>query len=371
MDILSNADTPFIIWTLRRAGGTNLAEALFNSSNCETVEHEPFNGDRVFGYVVKQWLEQKNEDLLYSQLKSILSKRILVKHCLEIIPHEVNVALIEVSMDMGYKHLFLYREYPTDRLLSLNYSQKTRIWGKEHRAKITVDEAIFDQPINIRALIDHELHCRSEMDSAFTLLSARDYSPAAVSFEGLYQSDTFEYSKFLVLEIYKYLGISQERLNDAVLFKMLRKGSQGTSHEYKKFKKSEELIIASDGLPLFSLLDKKVNIEVELAEDFSPLLFEIWNPLPSIKLNEYIIQGVCLSGNGKVEAIKAVSQLGEIDFCCGLRSSRVGGRFPAIVFSENSRFLASGVMLEEKYSMSIYFSDESDIQSVSFVCSRG
>ena len=43
---------PFIIWTLRRTGGTILA------AHIGVKHHEPFNKDRIFGDVSKAWLRK-------------------------------------------------------------------------------------------------------------------------------------------------------------------------------------------------------------------------------------------------------------------------------------------------------------------------
>ena len=48
---------PFIIWTLRRTGGTNLATRLMALSQYPKLEHEPFNPDRVHGHVTRNWVE--------------------------------------------------------------------------------------------------------------------------------------------------------------------------------------------------------------------------------------------------------------------------------------------------------------------------
>jgi len=355
---------PFIIWTLRRAGGTNLAEALFSTSNCDTVEHEPFNGDRLFGYVVKNWLNEKSEEKLYSNLREILSKKVLIKHCLEIIPHEVNIALAKISKEYGYNHLFLYREYPTNRLLSLNYSQKTNIWGKEHKRKISVNENIFNEPINIRSLVDHELHCRTEMGKIFSYLSMEGLSPAAVSFEDLYQFPTFEYSKYLVLNIFKHLDMEDTELDDVFLKRMLRKGSQGTSHEYKKFKNSEEFVIAADGLPPFTLFNKKLKLKLEKNSKFNSRVFEVWPPLSSLRDGECILQGILLVSDSSVLKIKACHNELSITAEYGLKSPRVSKLYPDDEpVSGNSRYILPGLSVGTPYNLSVS-KDSGDFENI-------
>ena len=120
---------PFIIWTFRRTGGTNTSSRLFEFSDFKVHQHEPFNADREYNWILIHWKKHKDKQHLYSQLEKILSKKILMKHCVEMVPDVFNTAIAELSNKYGYKHLFLYREDPVDRLLSLKYAQEN-IWLK-------------------------------------------------------------------------------------------------------------------------------------------------------------------------------------------------------------------------------------------------
>ena len=89
--------SPLIIWTFRRTGGTNLAHTLFSSMDNANAHYEPFNKNRIYGYVVKNWKESKNKEQLKNALIDILSQKVCIKHCLENVPDEVNAILLEIS----------------------------------------------------------------------------------------------------------------------------------------------------------------------------------------------------------------------------------------------------------------------------------
>ena len=89
----TNKSHPFIIWTFRRTGGTNISSRLFESSNFKVHQHEPFNAGREYQWIRDHWNKHKDKKHLYRQLDKILSKKILMKHCLEMVPDEVNTAI--------------------------------------------------------------------------------------------------------------------------------------------------------------------------------------------------------------------------------------------------------------------------------------
>ncbi len=69
-------EKPFIIWTFRRSGGTNLGDALFHASSFQSVQHEPFNTDRVFKHVINDWNENISISALKENISEILEKNI-------------------------------------------------------------------------------------------------------------------------------------------------------------------------------------------------------------------------------------------------------------------------------------------------------
>jgi hypothetical protein len=124
---MSDKFKPFIIWTLQRTGGTNLTSRLVEKFGLKETDHEPFNLGRLYGNVTKHWNDYKDAAVLHCSMQAIAAERNVIKHCMEMVPWEVTRALAEAAVHAGYKHLFLYRESPRDRLLSLHFVQKTEV----------------------------------------------------------------------------------------------------------------------------------------------------------------------------------------------------------------------------------------------------
>lgn len=336
----NNKSSPFIIWTLRRSGGTNLGEALFKSSVYSGVQHEPFNPDRVFGYVTKEWMSNKDLDSLYKSIDSILAKKPLIKHCFEIVPEVINTALIELSIKHGYNHLFLYREYPTDRLLSLNYALKTGIWGKEQKNKKTLQEDVFNSPVDVDSLIKHEKNSRKAIRNIYNSLVEKGVEPVLLTFESLY-TGAYEYSKSLVISTFKALSINDGVLGNDVLKKMLRGGGQGTKDKYLKFPGSEKLVQESKRMERLTL--KKTPLlsfnKSEYAKQLN--LFEIWRLDLGVKSDLVYFSGVVFDKDLKNFKIYIILKNGNrVDFEMGLPSPRIEKKFNQEGLSGNSRFLS-------------------------------
>ena len=78
IDIVNEKSSPFIIWTFRRTGGTNTSSRLFEFSDFKVHQHEPFNADREYNWILIHWKKHKDKQHLYSQLDKILSIWFLV-----------------------------------------------------------------------------------------------------------------------------------------------------------------------------------------------------------------------------------------------------------------------------------------------------
>ncbi|WP_257287526.1 hypothetical protein [Endozoicomonas sp. SESOKO2] len=242
---------PFIIWTFRRAGGTNFAQFLFNLTPYPKIEHEPFNDDRVFGNITRSFRDKKDTEKLRIDIRKALSSKPTIKHCLEIIPNELNLQLMQESTRLGYRHLFLYREDPKSRLLSLHYAQKTGIWGKKQLKP--VDPKIFTTPINVTSLINHENQSRKKMLTVYNQMLLENLNPIAISFEDLYKNKDVSISVKHAKYIVNNLNLDSELIDDIIYEEMLRGKSQGTKKDYHKFCNSHEASSAIEKLPLFKL----------------------------------------------------------------------------------------------------------------------
>lgn len=145
-------EKPIIIWTLRRTGGTSLANLLFTSSNFKTIQHEPFNQERVWGDVSKELTDQlsKPTDEITEYDLRHLRERIAIycnlkrniKHTIDNPPFLVTKYLLEVSQEVGYKHIVLLRKNHFQRILSLIIAQQTT-WKLGH-----TPDVIFSKIVN-------------------------------------------------------------------------------------------------------------------------------------------------------------------------------------------------------------------------------
>ena len=132
-------DKHFIIWTLRRTGGTTFATLLTEASSHPSVQHEPFNHERLYGHVMRDWSAGLDVGRMRASLAEILSKKVIIKHCYEVTPHPLNVALLSEAIKQDYHHVVLRRRAEVDRMFSLNIAQLTDAWGVE-TAKVVFDE---------------------------------------------------------------------------------------------------------------------------------------------------------------------------------------------------------------------------------------
>ncbi len=124
---------PFFIWTMRRTGGTSLTDLLMKMSEHQEVEHEPFNLDRIFGYMGQDYKNQLlNGDTtkVSFELDRLFLGKPLIKHCYEIIDTNFNKMLIDRLKDTNYKQIFLLRKDEVSRILSLFLAYQTNVWGK-------------------------------------------------------------------------------------------------------------------------------------------------------------------------------------------------------------------------------------------------
>jgi hypothetical protein len=129
-------EKPWLILTLRRTGGTSLTAFLSDISKFKTVQHEPFNADRIFGEITTRF--RKDGDLVAAEaaIREKLASRPNLKHCVEIIPTDLTRILIDVCNELGYKFIVLTRRDEGRRLASLFLAVATGAWGPRAAAEI-------------------------------------------------------------------------------------------------------------------------------------------------------------------------------------------------------------------------------------------
>jgi len=129
MTTYSEKESPFIIWTMQRTGGTNLTKNLLAMSKFRAVEHEPFSRLRIYGEITKTWGSEKDNAALSTSIRGICAKRENIKHCVEMVPWQISATLVDAAAETDYKHLFLIRESSLQRLLSMVYARRAKVWG--------------------------------------------------------------------------------------------------------------------------------------------------------------------------------------------------------------------------------------------------
>ncbi|MBY6006631.1 hypothetical protein KUV62_22090 [Salipiger bermudensis] len=216
---------PYIIWAMRRTGGTTLAALLSSLSEHPNVEHEPFNQGRVFGAVTAAWREGRNRRRLRADIAAALEKRPVIKHCYEIMPPELNRTLMEVATELGYRHIVLDRRAESDRILSLELARITGAWGGKDAKRIYGRIAAGEQelaPVEVGSAVAHLHECRRHREALERLLAASRQTPFVVYFEDIY-SDPAQ-GRQRVGRLLAFLGIDpaehpdyEARLTDALL----------------------------------------------------------------------------------------------------------------------------------------------------------
>ena len=146
------SESPWILLTLRRTGGTSLTAFLQSISRFSGVQHEPFNPDRQFGWITRGF--RKSDDLAWldEQVGSVLASRPNIKHCLDIARPQVTRALIERGHALGYRFLLLTRRDEVARLTSLFLALSTGAWGAKQARKIypqIIEGALKAAPIDL------------------------------------------------------------------------------------------------------------------------------------------------------------------------------------------------------------------------------
>lgn len=148
---------PFVIWTLQRTGGTNLTRQLVRLSGLPRTEHEPFNEGRAYGHVTAAWRKDRDALAMGAAMQEIAAEHQVIKHCVEMVPPEINGGLALATAAAGYQHVFLYRRQPKGRLLSLHYARVSGIWGNRMKTgQPPTEEELRRHPLPVNELVERE-----------------------------------------------------------------------------------------------------------------------------------------------------------------------------------------------------------------------
>lgn len=199
---------PFVIWTMRRTGGTTFTSLLTDLSEHRGTQHEPFNLDRKFGHVTQGWTDTHDLDALKAGMAAVLDDRPLIKHCYELVPEMVNLALVKATTERGYRHIVLDRASEVDRIVSLELAKITGAWGVDDATGIYAEIEAGTRslaPVDIDAARKHLVTCAALRRWLAGVFDASRHTPLLVYFEEIYSD--FEAGKQVIEDILACLQI--------------------------------------------------------------------------------------------------------------------------------------------------------------------
>ena len=202
---------PYVIWTMRRTGGTTLASLLSTLSEHPSIQHEPFNAERVLGHVSDAFRQSSDEEQLRAALQYCLAKRPVIKHCYELMSPRFNAILMEVSTGLGYRHIVLDRRNEPDRILSLELAQLTGAWGGDAAKKIyPAIEAgeVSLEPIDAKRALHQMRLSYTRRQELAAMIANTALAPFVVYFEDVYTDP--QAGRDLIERLLAFLGIEPQ-----------------------------------------------------------------------------------------------------------------------------------------------------------------
>ncbi len=211
---------PFFIWTMRRTGGTSLTDLLTTmSEHNSSIQHEPFNLNRTFGYITKEFEKQNNSNFgldLSTLFDKEFIKTPLIKHCYEITNSSLNYELISNIKNREYKHILLLRKDEESRIFSLLLALQTDVWGLHGSRKIY--ELIRSRKKTLKPIdkgsIDYEVDNSIKKTSEIKLFLEKQ----SIDYKTIYFEDFFEGQadkRFTNLyKLFEYLDFSSNVISE-------------------------------------------------------------------------------------------------------------------------------------------------------------
>ncbi len=225
---------PFIIWTMRRTGGTSLTTLLTDISEYNGIQHEPFNQDRVLGGFIKKFRAGVPIDEIEEGIRKVFLDKPLIKHCYELFGKEFNKLIVDTACEQEYKHIFLRREDEVSRIVSLFLAQQTSVWGPEQKREkyqniISGKEAL--QPFNIEKMVEHYKWCNTITHYIQNILEENAQEYKVISFENFY-TGTREARLKNLYELFDYLEfehVVREQYKDKIEEKIFHSSQNSKS----------------------------------------------------------------------------------------------------------------------------------------------
>ena len=221
---------PYIIWTMRRTGGTSLATLLQRYAPFPRVDHEPFNSGRAWNPMVKQF--GTDPTATEPALRKALEARPVIKNCYDLHPTGLHALLMRLSSELGYRHVILDRRNEADRLLSLVLAAQTGSWGRKSARAIYAE--ILDgsrklDPIPEARLLKQMRNAAKRRAWLAKTMAAAGLTPHTVHFEEIYAPQVDGEAR--IREIFRFLDIPMEPAEkfEADLHAAVHERAQGTA----------------------------------------------------------------------------------------------------------------------------------------------
>jgi hypothetical protein len=182
-------DKPYIIWTLRRTGGTTLATLFGHASSHRKMQHEPFNPDRIHGNIVQKWNANFDVEEMRRNVAEILEDQPVIKHCYEVVPLQLNVILMQETITRGYEQIVLRRRAEVNRMFSLEVAGFTGAWGPKQASTIFAEIRNGQLPapvLPIEKSVAHMSDCHLRSTWLVAALKSRKVDYTELIFEDLF-----------------------------------------------------------------------------------------------------------------------------------------------------------------------------------------
>jgi len=373
---------PFIIWTLQRTGGTNLARRLFEACGLLPADrdrpeasspvleritdqwklHEPFNYGqqaRVFGDISRRWVEDGNDQALEQSISEIVGLRLPLKHCVEMVPWRITEVLARESCRAGYAHVFLYRREAVDRLLSLHFAKMSGVWGPHFSNQSELDDRIYGEALPVAELAGHESFCAQTLENAWKLLQACGASPFALAYEDIYKEADPEQVFAQLGPVLRLLGLTKGGTKDRrFIDEILSAGDQGTRDKYARFAGIERLAAAVASGARFRPRSDTLLVELRMADQRHPEIVHAAVDLvpAAVRPGQVFELGGVVVMNSPGDAgsrLKLRQGDEETDIAWNIKSPRMARLYPASPNSGAARFKQGGVHVDGKTALEV------------------
>lgn len=275
---------PFVIWTLQRTGGTNLAKAFIERSGLPGTDgvrlategplsglvdswgpHEPFNlGDpnRAFNGISEAFKASGDLSALDRAVETIAHAGVPAKHCVEMVPWPISDAFARATMRADYRHVILHRRDLLARVLSRQFAERSGIWGPNmHRDDVS---AVFEDALPVGPVVEHELHSARRMRQIWELLASGGSPAFVVAFEDLYEAPSDTTARATVKALAAHLNLFRDDAPDeAFVDEVLRYGDQGTRASYDRFPNIAEVREALEVVEKFDTVPSAARVAVD------------------------------------------------------------------------------------------------------------